>query len=71
MRRTVQIIILSRAQRPHEAAKRNQSKRQGRRDKIEKNGHEITSFARLARSAFTVTMTDEPDIAAAAIKGVT
>jgi hypothetical protein len=55
------------AQRPEESRKPGQP--EGKRDRYEIDQH--IHDARLARSALRVTSTDEPNIAAAAISGVT
>ena len=69
---SVEIIILAALQRPEEADETGKSKRKGQRDQDDHHFHdEVSSATRRARSAFSITRIDDPDIAAAAISGVT
>ena len=67
---TIEIIELARLQRPHEGAEPRKPQQQGRRDQVDQNAHALPP-ANLARNAFVVTRIEEPDMASAAISGVT
>ena len=68
--RAVKVVILSALQRPEEAEQADKAQRKSKRHQDNQNFHQTTYHAR-ALSALSITMTDEPDIAAAAIRGVT
>lgn len=69
MRGAIEIVILVRIHRPQKRPKPQQAKAQG-------NGNEINDdfqwdYSQLRRRAFKVTMSEDADIAIAAISGVT
>jgi len=66
--RTIEIVELSGSQRPEECRKAEKAQEQSDRDQ-EKNT--IHRAALLNLSALPITMIDDPDIASAAISGVT
>lgn len=67
-RGAVEIIELACTQGPEEGGEAGQAKQQGDRDKEK---HAIHLTAPLSLRALATTMIDEPDIASAAISGVT
>src|SRR5262245_25005730 len=67
----VEIVELAALQRPEKARKTQRAEPERQRHQINQHFHQRTSKpARRARSAFSITSTDEPDIAIAAINGV-
>ncbi len=68
--RAIEIVILTTVQRPQKAEQANEAQCKSEWNQIEQDLHQIASLLR-ARSALSMTSTDEPDIAAAAISGVT
>lgn len=64
----IKVIKLAAAQRPEKGTKAQQTQTQRDRDEESNPGHFAAAFN---RSAFATTITDEPDIANAAISGVT
>jgi len=83
--RAVEVVVLVIAQGPEEAEQPDQAEKQSQRNEIDQHRHAATSAgdgvgravdgvrnARgRARTALTVTVTDETDMATAAISGVT
>jgi len=83
--RAVEVVVLVIAQGPEEAEEPDQAEKQSQRNEIDQHRHAATSAgdgvgravdgvrnARgRARTALTVTVTDETDMATAAISGVT
>ena len=70
--RAFQILVLAGLERPKECGEPNAAHKEGQRNEPCKCGHcANSSFAVRKRSAFTVTMMDDVDIAMAAINGVT
>lgn len=70
--RAFHILVLAGLERPKECGEPNAAHKEGQRNEPCKCGHcANSSFAVRKRSAFTVTMMDEVDIAIAAINGVT
>ena len=67
----VEVVILIGLERPHEAREAEQAKEQGERHKIDQHFHQGVSRTVCARNALAITRMDEPDIASAAISGVT
>src|SRR6266700_5322618 len=68
----VEILILSALERPEE--RQEPSKSEPKREWHENDEdfhHDLRTATERARSAFTMTRIEEPDIAAAAIRGVT
>src|SRR6266581_1716730 len=63
----VEILELTRPQRPQESGEPKQTQEQRRRHQIDQHGHDD---ANLRRRAFRVTSNDDEDIATAAINGV-
>lgn len=68
--RAFKIIKLPVAQSPHEGCEPNQAKQQSQWQQKHKNIHANRSIGQRARKAFKVTITEEPDIAKAAMRGV-
>jgi hypothetical protein len=69
---SVQVVVLTAFQGPEKAHQTDRSKHEGERDEIYENFHYGHSFAfSRARNALSITIRDDPDIAAAAISGVT
>src|SRR5690348_10896583 len=84
---TLEVVVLAGTHRPQECRKAGESEQQRHRHQIKQHGHATAPVVagplaaaggdsrepafRRARSALRVTMTEEPDIAAAAISGVT
>ena len=70
-RGAVEIVILTAAQRPQETAEPEQTKQQRQRHEVDQDFHHVTSGpARRARRELSMTSSEEPLIAAAAISGV-
>jgi len=68
----IKILILSVLERPEEREETGQAEAQCQRHKNDKDFHQdLRTATERARSAFTMTRIEEPDIAAAAISGVT
>ena len=71
-RRTFEIVILPAFQGPEEPKQTDQPKPQRQRHENDEHlHHDLPCATRRARSAFSITSREEPDIAAAAIRGVT
>lgn len=68
--RAVEVIILPGAERPEKGKDAHETKRKRKRNEEEKRVH-AAPFAGRARRAFSVTMIELADMAAAAISGVT
>lgn len=68
---TIEIVILTVPERPQKGRKAEPAKRDRKRHQIEQDFHQIVSLRRRARKALSITSSDEVDIAAAAISGVT
>lgn len=66
----IEIIILAVLERPEKGRKAEPAKRDRKRHQIEQDLHQAVSLCRRARKALSITSSDEPDIAAAAISGV-
>src|SRR5690606_36370178 len=72
VRGPLQVVELTRAQRPEESGQPEQAEEEGDRDQIDQHVHAASHpFVRRSRSALTVTAMDDADITAAAISGVT
>lgn len=82
--RSIEIIILAAAQRPQEGDQADGAEEQRHRNEIDEDAHAVTGSvagsalpaaavrpARIRRSALVMTRMDEPDMAMAAISGVT
>ena len=70
--RAFKIVILTAFERPQEAKQADQTEAQRQRHQNDHHFHDDPPFAtRRARSALSITRMEEPDIAAAAISGVT
>src|SRR5271165_3392460 len=67
----VEIVELAVLERPEESRKAEAAERERHRHEIDEHVHRPTPFAWRARNALSVTRIDEPDIASAAISGVT
>jgi len=67
----VEIVELAASERPQEGRKAEAAEREGERNEIDKDVHRAAPPRSRALSAFSVTRTDEPDMASAAISGVT
>ena len=67
-RRTDEIFELARTRRPEKGGETGQAERQGYRDQDDETGHRA---APRNLRAFATTSKDEPDMASAAISGVT
>lgn len=67
----IEIIILAVLERPQKGRKAERAKRDRKRHQIEQDFHQAVSLCRRARKALSITSSDEVDIAAAAISGVT
>src|SRR6266508_1935998 len=63
----VEIVVLAALERPQEGGEAQKAERH--RHQVDQDFHD-GSLRRFARSAFTVTRTDEPDMASAATRGV-
>lgn len=80
-RGAIHVVILFRPQRPEEAGQTSQTQGERQRNEVDEDVHDRFPTERRgagasecrdrARSALSVTSNDEPDIAAAAINGVT
>src|SRR6476660_1698108 len=71
-RRALEIVVLPAFERPEKCEQADEPKPQRQRHKNHEDFHHALPRAtRRARSAFNITRTYEPDIAAAAIRGVT
>ena len=67
----VEVFELTRFHGPQEGAETERAKEQRRRDQVDQYAHVQPSIrASLRRNAFAVTISDDDDIAIAAIKGV-
>ncbi len=79
MGRAVQIIVLPRPERPEKGGKTQKTEKKSRWDEKSQSLHHAVSFIeegrpcppRARRKAFSVTTIEDPDMAAAAISGVT
>lgn len=69
VRRSVQVIELAAFQRPKEGGEANEAEAKGDRNQVDEDIHEAEP--RLSRSAFSMTSSDDDDIAIAATSGVT
>lgn len=67
----IEIVILAAPERPQKGGKAERAKPDRKRHQIEQDFHQAGSLCRRARKALSITRSDEPDIAAAAISGVT
>lgn len=67
----IEIVILAVPEGPEKGRKAEPAKRDRKRHQIEQDFHQAGPLCRRARKAFSITSSDEPDIAAAAISGVT
>lgn len=67
----IEIVILAVLERPEKGRKAEPAKRDRKRHQIEQDFHQAGSLCRRARKALSITSSDEPDIATAAISGVT
>lgn len=67
----IEIVILAIPERPQKGRKAEPAKRDRKRHQIEQDFHQAGSLCRRARKALSITSSDDPDIAAAAISGVT
>src|SRR5262249_30072568 len=68
--RAVEVVVLPAVERPQEGRKPEQAKRKRHRHQIDQDFHQPISRADgLARSAFAVTRSEEPDMASAATSG--
>src|SRR5437868_6827601 len=68
---SLEIIVLAVPERPKKSCKANEPEQQRQRNEKYQNFHQPSSCVpRCARSAFSITSRDEPDIAAAATSGV-
>jgi hypothetical protein len=68
---TIHVFILARAHGPKKSYEPQKAKAKRDRHEVENDAHHTTSFAAFPRNAFSVTRMEEPDMAAAAINGVT
>lgn len=66
----IEIIELTALERPHEGCQPDKAQKQGSGNEVDQNAH-VRPPARRARSALSVTMIEDPDMASAAISGVT
>ena len=70
--RAFEIVILSTFERPEKPEQTDKPEAKGQRyENHEYFHHDLPGATRRARSAFSITSSEEPDIAAAAIRGVT
>jgi len=69
VRRAVEIVVLTGLQRPKEQQHAKRAQRDRGNGEHHERVHRYT--LRVKRSAFSMTMSDDPDIATAAISGVT
>src|ERR1700731_4211082 len=68
----LEIVILPAPQRPEKSEQADETKPERQRHQNDHHFHHALPLAtRRARSAFSITKSEEPDIAAAAINGVT
>lgn len=67
----IEIVILAVLERPEKGRKAERAQRDRERHQIEQDFHQAVSLCRRARKALSITSSDEVDIAAAAISGVT
>src|SRR4051812_45615837 len=67
----LEIVILSALERPQKCEQPDQSEPERQRHQNDEYfHHDLSGAARRARSAFSITSNEDPDIAAAAIRGV-
>lgn len=66
-----EIVILTVLEGPEKGDKPKGAEHDRKRNQIDQDFHQIVSLCRRARKALSITSSDEPDIAAAAISGVT
>src|SRR3954469_11000112 len=70
--RAIEILVLSVLERPEKREETGETEPERERHENDEDFHQdLRTAAERARSAFTMTRIDEPDIAAAAISGVT
>ena len=70
--RALEIVILAALQRPEKSEQADQPEAERQRHQDHQHfHHDLPCATRRARSAFSMTRIEEPDIAAAAISGVT
>ena len=68
----IEIVVLAVLEAPKKRSKAKRAKRNCKRNEINQNLHQTVSlFCRRARNALIITNSEEPDIATAAISGVT
>lgn len=67
----IEIVILAAPERPQKGRKAERAKPDRKRHQIEQDFHQAGFLCRRARKALSITSSDELDIAAAAISGVT
>lgn len=67
----IQIVILTVLEGPEKGGKPKGAEHDRKRNQIDQDFHQIVSLCRRARKALSITSSDEVDIAAAAISGVT
>ena len=67
---TFRIVELARVDSPEKGPEAGRAEQKGKRDEIDEPGQEIGSFDLVGRIAFSVTITDEADMAMAATSGV-
>src|SRR5215475_1428828 len=70
-RRAFHVIILPARQRPHERREPGETQQQRHRHEIDQHVHATSLGRARTRSALSVTRMEEPDMAAAAMNGVT
>ena len=70
-RGTVDVVVLTALERPQKGDQPGQAEHQRHRHQVDQDVHEPNPGRSRARNAFTVTRSEEPDMASAAISGVT